>query len=343
MGKKLGVIGYGWMGQLLGRVAAEHPGVDLVSIADPAGYVERSAIGTRLFRSPDELGARLYPDYNEMFSKETLDAVIIATPEPLHLNPVIKAVDAGCHVFLEKPIARTLEEADRIISACKQAKRKLMIGYLLRFEPAYIAIRKAIEAGEIGAFKVAYARRNGTIDEARRLGGRTSVTNYIAVHDIDQILSYNPEVPVASVYARAVRGRVQEELGTWDFSWMMFEFGDGSLGVVETGWGLPENAWGDAKMHVIGTKGHYALDFVPMNVMAVNPSGWNFPITRLWNEVEGRLVGAVQTEIAHFVECLKTGREPCVGGIEGRRSLEVAIAAERSIEENRKLELPLHQ
>ncbi len=341
MSKKLGVIGYGWMGQLLGRVAAELPNVEVAAIADPAGYVERSAVGLRLFRSPDELGARLYLDYNEMLSKETLDAVIIATPEPLHVDPVIKAVDAGCHIFLEKPIARTLEEADRIISTCEQAKRKLMIGYILRFEPAYIAIRKAIEDGQIGTFRVAYARRNGTIDEARRLGGRTSVTNYIAVHDIDQILSYNPGVPVTSVYARAVRGLVQEELSTWDFSWMMFEFEDGGLGVAETGWGLPENAWGDAKMHVIGTKGHYALDFVPMNVMAVNPSGWTFPITRLWNEVEGRLVGAVQTEMAHFVECLETGREPCVGGTDGKRSLEVAIAAEKSIDENRKVALPL--
>lgn len=339
--KKLGVIGYGWMGQLLGRVAAELPNVEVAAIADPSGYVERSAVGLRLFRSPDELGATLYGDYVEMLDKESLDAVIIATPEDLHVDPVEKAVDAGCHIFLEKPIARTLDEAEQIIAACKRGKRKLMIGYILRFEPAYVAIRDAIRDGKIGVFKAAYARRNGTIDEARRLAGRTSVTNYIAVHDIDQILSYNPGVPVRSVVAKAVRGRVQEELGTWDFSWAMFEFEDGSLGIAETGWGLPENSWGDCKMHVVGTQGQYELDFVPMNVIGVNPSGWTFPVTRLWSDIEGRLTGAVQTEVAHFVECLEADREPCVGGEDGRRSLEVSIAIERAIETGKEIRLPL--
>jgi len=341
MGKRLGVIGYGWMGQLLGRVAAEIPGVKLVAVADPAGYSEKSAVGLRLFRSPEELGARLYLDYGEMLKRESLDAVIIATPEPLHVDPVLQAVSAGCHVFLEKPIARTLDEADRIIAACANAKRKLMIGYILRFEPAYVAIKRAVQNGEIGKLKVAYGRRNGSIDEARRLKGRTSVTNYIAVHDIDQILWYHEGVAVKTVYAKAVRGRVQEELGTWDFSWSMFEFRDGSLGVVETGWGLPENSWGDAKMQVIGTKGQCALDFVPMNLMTVAPEGWKFPVTRLWTEVEGRLVGAVQTEVAHFVECLEADREPCVSGMDGRRSLEVALATEMSIEKGGEIKLPL--
>lgn len=341
MTKRLGVIGYGWMGQLLGRVAGELPNVNLAAIADPAGYIERNAVGLRLFRSPEDLGATLYTDYTEMLDTESLDAVIIATPEPMHVDPVLAAVEAGCHVFLEKPIARTLDEADRIIAACKEAGRKLMIGYILRFEPAYLAIRDAVRSGKIGTFKAAYARRNGTIDEARRLAGRTSVTNYIAVHDIDQILSYHPGVPVRSVFAKAVRGRVQEELGTWDFSWAMFEFEDGSLGVVETGWGLPENSWGDSKMHVIGTRGQYELNLVPMNVMGVNPDGWTFPITRLWSDIEGRLTGAVQTEIAHFVECLETNREPCVRGEDGRRSLELAIGIERSIETGEEIRLPL--
>jgi predicted dehydrogenase len=244
-------------------------------------------------------------------------------------------------VFLEKPIARTLDEADEIINACRDAERKLMIGYILRFDPAYAAIRQGILDGKLGTFKVAYARRNGTIHEARRLGGRTSVTNYIAVHDIDQILSYNPGARVTSVVAKAVRGRVQQELGTWDFSWGMFEFEDGGLGVVETGWGLPEASWGDSKMQVIGTAGQYALDFVPMNLMAATEDGWSFPTTRLWTDVEGRLTGAVQSEIAHFVECLGTDRAPCVSGDDGRRSLEVALAIERSIESGKEIDLPL--
>jgi len=329
---KLGSIGFGWMGQLLGRVAAELPYVTLCAASDP---VEQAAAKAQ------ELGARVYTDYTEMLNKERLDGVIIATPEAMHVDPVIQAADAGCHIFLEKPIARTIAEADQIISACKEHGRKLMIGYLLRFEPAYVAIKQAIQRSDIGKFKSAYARRNGTIAEAKRLGGRTSVTNYIAVHDIDQILWYNEGVDVKSVYAKAVRGQVQKELGTWDFSWMMFEFRDGSLGVVETGWGLPKNSWGDSKMNVIGTSGQFSLDFTPMNVMAVDKEGWKFPITRLWPIVQGRIVGAVKYEVEHFISCLLNDREPAVTGEDGRRSLEVSIAAEMSIEQAKEIKLPL--
>lgn len=292
---KIGSIGFGWMGQLLGRVANELPYVTLRASSDPDEQATTKA---------EKLGANVYSNYTEMLEKEELDAVLIATPEPMHVDPVLKATDAGCHVFLEKPIARTLEQADQIISACKKSNKKLMIGYILRFEPTYVTIKEAIENGDIGQFKSAYARRNGTIEEARRLGGRTSVTNYISVHDIDQILWYNEGVEVKSVFAKAVRGSVQEELGTWDFSWMMFEFRDESLGIAETGWGLPENSWIDAKMQVIGTDGQFALDFTPMNLMASGKEGWKFPITRLWPTVQGRLVGAVKYEIEHFISCL---------------------------------------
>ncbi|MGC9529625.1 MAG: Gfo/Idh/MocA family protein [Candidatus Bipolaricaulaceae bacterium] len=152
----------------------------------------------------------MYETCGEMLEREQLDGVIIATPEHLHVDPVVQAAEAGCHIFLEKPMARTLDQADQVIAACRGNRCKLMIGYILRFEPAYIEIKRAVAGGNIGEFKSAYGRRNGTIDEARRLGGRTTVTNYIAVHDIDQILWYHPGVEVRSVYARAVRGRVQE-------------------------------------------------------------------------------------------------------------------------------------
>jgi UDP-N-acetylglucosamine 3-dehydrogenase len=248
-------------------------------------------------------------------------------------------------------MATTLEDADAIMQACASAGVKLMVGYILRFEVTYALIQSAIAEGSIGRFLSAYARRVTSISEARRLGGRVSPASYIAVHDIDQMLWYHP-VPVKSVYARALHGRVWEELGTYDSAWMMIEFEDGALGVHEVGWCLPEEwakwqrptSWGgfgDVQMKVIGTQGSLNLDFTPMNLFGVDRDGWKLPETRHWPAMHGKLVGAAKLEVEHFYECILKDQQPLVTGEDGRRSLEVLVAAERSIAEGKIVYLPL--
>jgi len=261
------------------------------------------------------------------------------------------AAQAGCHIFLEKPMATTLEDADSIIKTCTSAGVKLMIGYILRFEVSYAMIKSAITEGSVGRFLSAYARRMATINEARRLGGRVSPVSYIGVHDIDQFLWYHP-VPVKSVYAKALYGRVWEELGTYDSAWMMIEFEDGALGVHEVGWCLPEEwagwqrpaSWGgfaDVRMNVIGSEGNLNLDFTPMDLFGVDRDGWKLPDTRHWPSMHGKLVGAARLELEHFFDCVLEDKQPLVSGDDGRRSLEVMLAAERSIAEGRIVTLPL--
>jgi UDP-N-acetylglucosamine 3-dehydrogenase len=131
------------------------------------------------------------------------------------------------------------------------------------------------------------------------------------------------------------------------------EFADGSLGVIESGWGLTEKwadwsqpetwfGFGDVEMNVIGTEGVLALDFTPMNLAAVDArEGWKFPETRHWPMINGRLGGALRMEMNHFLECVVTGEPPLIDGGAGRRSLEVAIAAEQSIAQGQAIGLPL--
>jgi predicted dehydrogenase len=248
-------------------------------------------------------------------------------------------------------MATSLEDADAILKASSEAGVKLMIGYILRFEVSYAMVKSAIDEGSIGRFLSAYARRMATIGEARRLGGRVSPLTYIGVHDIDQMLWYHP-VPVRSVYARALRGRVWEELGTFDSAWLMIEFEDGALGVHEVGWCLPEewakwqtpSSWGgfgDVRMNVLGTEGNLNLDLTPMDLFGVNREGWKLPDTRHWPSMHGKLVGAAKLEVEHFFECIREDKPPIVAGEDGRRSLEVMLAAEKSIAEGQPVRLPL--
>lgn len=337
------VIGSGFMGGMLARTAAELPYVECVGAADvDVGRARQVA---------SAYGGNAYEDYEEMLEREKPDAVIIATPEPAHRAPALAAAAAGCHVFMEKPLATTLEDADAIIRACEQAGVNLMVGHILRFEATYAMIKQAIENGDIGRLLTAYARRVAGISEARRLGGRVSPVSYIGVHDFDQMLWYHPQ-PVKSVYARAARGRVWEELGTYDTAWITIEFQDGALGIHEVGWCLPEEwtgwqspptwgGFGDVRMNVIGTDGVVSLNLTPMDLYACDREGWKLPDTRHWPQMHDKVVGALKLEVEHFFECVRQDKTPLVSGEDGRRALEVMLAAELSVAEDRVVSLPL--
>jgi predicted dehydrogenase len=327
------VIGAGFMGSVLARVGHELPYARCLGAADVDLSRAKSLV--------ESFGGQPYPDFEQMLSREKPDAVIIATPEPYHLEPVRAAARHGCHIFLEKPLATNLEDADAILQACREAQVKLMIGYVLRFDTCYAMIQSAIAEGSIGRFLSAYARRVATISEARRLGGRVSPVSYISVHDVDQFLWYHP-APVKSVYAKALYGRVWEELGTYDSAWMMIEWEDGALGVHEVGWCLPEEwakwrspaSWGgfgDVQMNVLGSEGNLNLNFTPMDLYGVNREGWKLPDTRHWPAIHGRLVGAAKLEVEHFFDCVLNDKTPLITGEDGRRSLDVILAAEKSI------------
>jgi predicted dehydrogenase len=339
------VIGSGFMGSILAKTASAVPCTKCVGAAD--------IILPRAKSLTEELGGTAYEDFHTMLEKENPQAVFIATPEPDHREPAIAAAKHGAQIFLEKPMATSLQDADAIIRACEEAHIKLMIGYILRFEISYAMIQSAVAEGSIGKFMSAYARRMATISEARRLNGRVSPLTYIGVHDIDQILWYHP-VPVKSVYARALKGRVWEEFGTFDSAWLMIEFEDDTLGIHEVGWTLPEewakwqspaswNGFGDVRMNVTGTHGNLFLDFTPMNLYGVNQEGWKLPDTRHWPVLDNRIIGSVKLEVEHFIDCIRLDNAPRVTGEDGRRSLEVMLAAEKSIAEGRKIDLPLDE
>ncbi|MGB9800239.1 MAG: Gfo/Idh/MocA family protein [Thermanaerothrix sp.] len=333
----IAVIGAGFMGNLLARAASELPYARVVAVAD---------VDTRRAQSmAEQFGCPYYADTEDLLHHHHPTAVFIATPEFDHLKPTLAAAQAGCHVFVEKPIATTHHEAQQMITACHEAGVKLMVGHILRFEPSYALLYSAIVEGSIGKFLSAYARRIASINEARRLNGRISPLLYIGVHDIDQMLWYHP-VPVKSVYARPLYGRVWEEFKTFDSAWVMLEFEDGALGVHEVGWCLPETwakwetpkSWGgfgDVRMNVIGSHGNLALDFTPMDVYGVGMSGWMLPDTRHWPTLHGKVTGAVKNEVEHFLTCLLEDHPPLVTGEDGLRALDVVLAAEASIVENK--------
>jgi predicted dehydrogenase len=237
---------------------------------------------------------------DEMLAAVRLDTVHIATPDTRHLAPALAALRAGIDVFLEKPISYDLNEARQIIDEAAKLNRKLMIGHILRFDTACAAVKERIVNGELGKVVTVYGRRNCV----QGLIPRYSYSNRLyttGVHDIDLILWYFEGRKPVEVYMKTMNALGQGD----DVFWGMITMDDGSLGIVESNWLLPDvTPWrGHIVLEVIGTKGA-ALAEVPGNGLKFWTDRVDVPDTNYWPTVHGATVGALRDEIAYFIRCV---------------------------------------
>jgi len=338
----IGIIGVGLMGMLHARIFAQLPETKIVAVCDPA--LKKAPLIPGQIQKPE-----LYGNHKELVSRDDVGAVIIATPEDLHREFCVDAANHGKHILLEKPIATTLEDAQAIVDEASRNRVKLMMGHILRYDTRYAQIKAAVDDGTIGKPLVCYARRNAPIQEARRLGGRCEVEEYISVHDIDQAFWYFQD-DAMRVSAEIVEGPVMKELGVHDFIWITIRFKDGGLAVIETGWGLSEEivkwkrpeSWGgfgDVSLELIGERGSLYLDYRPMTLTAVDNEGWKFPDTLHWPLLHGEVTGDVFYEDLYFLNVLK-GKKPIIStGEDGMNALKVVLAAQRSYREGLPIDL----
>lgn len=182
---RIGIIGLG-IGFGHARRYNAFRGCDLVAVCD----VDEG----KLQRAERELGVRsLYTDYRRMLDDGRLDGVVVALPNDLHMPVAVDALQAGLHVLVEKPMARTPEECDRMIEAARRSGKVLMVGLNNRFRPDVKAVKKAIDRGEIGEVyhaQTAWLRRDGIpggwFRDVRRSGGGPLID--LGVHMLDLTL-----------------------------------------------------------------------------------------------------------------------------------------------------------
>lgn len=147
---RIGIIGLGWIAQLHHLpILSRLRDVEIVAVCDSGEGRARAIAGKYSI-------ARHYTDYHKMLNDGELDAVDICTPTDSHKDLAIAALEAGCDVFVEKPVARKYDEALQIADAVKRTKRKMMVGMNTRFRPDAMLLRSLIENNELG--KVLYVK-----------------------------------------------------------------------------------------------------------------------------------------------------------------------------------------
>lgn len=317
-----GVIGLGFFGEKHAEVLASMPGVELRALCTRHDE-RRRALAERYGV------ASHWRDYRELLADPAIEAVSITTHVDDHLAPTLAALEAGKHVLVEKPLAASVEDCDRMINAAARAGRFLMVGHICRFNPRYAIARERISAGEIGQIVSMYARRN--IPAARSATVLEKIGPLLGdgVHDTDLMLWMSGK-PIESAYALTHSTR---NLKHPDLGWAMYRFSGGAIGVIENVWSLPAGT--PFRIHeqleIIGTAGAIYVHGGDTNLVVQTAAGVDCPDTLYWPQIHGETVGALRAEIGYFVDCVARGREPnVVTPAEARAAVAAVLAADRS-------------
>ena len=263
------------------------------------------------------------------------DALIVATSLDSRADAVQVAVDGGCSVFVEAPIAATVEHAEAITARCQAARVKLMVGHVLRFEPGFARTRELLASGYVGEPLYLYTRQLLPRDVRKNAMSAAEQFLRLAVGHFDLIRWFHPGRELRRIESTPLLSSVTGDTDPPGLTWSYLEFVDGSLGVVQLGWNLfPSSitgdeiqspATGDLRLHIVGTQGALDLDLGQMSMRLVDGNGWHFPDTSLWPNSPGQPVGALRSAFEHFFECLYRDRPPLAGGADGTEALRLAL------------------
>jgi len=331
---RVGIIGAGSIAQAChGKGYAAHPQAELVACADPVRA--RHAEMRELFGD-----IRGYTTYKEMLAKENLDVVSVCTPNKFHAAATIAALEAGCHVLCEKPMAMSLREADRMAEAAKKARKKLMIGFTHRMIAGPIRCKELIKEKAIGKpfmIRVRFAHdgpypgwaKGDWFYKAALAGGGAMYD--MGIHAIDLCLWILGPITAVTAQTATIFKRIEVD----DNAVLLLEFKSGALGYIEVGWTSKPGFNG---LEIYGKEGTLICDYLrELQLCSGKASAGTDSVTH-WETIEkAPAAGGWAVEIDHWMNVVMGKERLTMNAAAGRDALEVALAAYKSSKTGRRI------
>lgn len=302
---RVGVVGAGYWGANLVRNCFELGVLDAVCDQDL-----HALEGVRT-KYPS---AQIYCDYGTMLQMAKINAVVLASPAPLHARMALQAIAAGKHVFVEKPLALTVEDAQRVVQAAKDAGAQLFVGHVLLYHPAVRTMLEVIRAGKIGRVRHLRSRRLSW----GRLRAHENVWWSFAPHDCALIYEVFREFPCELASSQSAFLSPDRS----DFAYADFRFAGGASAHVEVSWLDPEKS---SRIDVFGSAGTITLvDSRNGASLSLTPCGDRRSARgepELWREQATTIPipagEPLRLEIEAFLHAIRTGSKPATDGEEG--------------------------
>lgn len=301
---RVGVVGVGHLGSIHAKVYSKLDNVKLAGVCDC--NIERALeIGKRF-------DAASYADYEELFDK--IDAVSIVVPTSLHYNVAKDFLLHGIHVLVEKPITKTLSEADELIEIAKEKKLVLQVGHIERFNSAVLALEpylqkpRFIECQRLGPFH----------DRVKDVG----VVLDLMIHDIDIVLGLVKK-DTSAIEAVGISTISNHE----DIANVRLIFEDGAIADITASRVTKDVV---RKIRIFQEDSYISLNYLTQEVAIFRKSGEKI----VKEKIRVKKHEPLKRELKSFIECVQTGARPVVSGVEGRRALQVALEIVEKIRSN---------
>ena len=264
----------------------------------------------------------------DVFSRDDIDGIVIATPAETHYALAKEALLAGKHVFVEKPLVLIEENAQELISLAEKKQRILMVGHLLQYHPAFIRLKELIADGELGRINYIYSHRLN-LGKIRR---EENILWSFAPHDISMILTLAGEEP-ERVFATG-GNYLHEKIA--DVTTTHLEFASGLQAHIFVSWLHP---FKEQKLVVVGEKKMAVFDdtqdWAEKLLLYPHEIRWknNIPVPAKAEpeRVEIPQEEPLRKECQHFLDCITTGQQPLTDGQEGLRVLRTLNASQQSL------------
>jgi predicted dehydrogenase len=331
---KIAVVGLGIWGKNHALAYADYDRCELALVcdADPA----------RARATGENLGVRWTDDISEV-AASGVDGVSIATPDHLHAAVTLEMLKAGKSVFLEKPLATSLEEAERLAAAAAESGRIAIVDFQNRWNPAFMGIKESVSKGEIGAPVMGYVRLSDSITVAESWltwAGKSGPEWFLFPHTIDIVRWIIDQEP-ASVYALGKRGILSGRgIDCWDAIQALVQF-ESCFVTFETSWVVPAGSPSvvDSRFVLYGESGKVDYDWA-YNGLTFVRDRVEYPWIPIGTRDRyGHLTHFVYEPMRHFADCLAGTAIPESSFDDGLRNVAVIDAIRRSLAEKRPVEL----
>jgi len=313
--KKLGVavIGTGFWGRNHARVFKELEETELLAVCDI--NAERAKNVAKQF------GVRAYTSMGKLLKNKDIEAVSICVWSLNLAKETLKALKAGKHVLVEKPMATNVKQAEKLLETAEEEGLHLSVGFLMRFIPGIQHMKNAIEDKTIGNLVCATAKR---VSEWPERIGDVGVVKDTAIHDIDITRYLFGEEPIA-VYAKTGSMKYKK---FEDYAQIMLTFEGGKSAFIESNWLTPYKT---RTLVVTGSKAIMKLDYITQE-LTIEDAKKTIQPRYPWQE-------PLKLELQHFANCILKKEKPLITGMDGLKALQIAEAALKSSATGRAVKL----
>jgi predicted dehydrogenase len=357
----LAVIGCGTIGRIRAELAREHPAVTWLGLCD----IDRE-VADRL--AADTSADFVTEDFRELLVRPEVTAVIIATAENEHVDPILAAVEHRHPLFIEKPLATDPAESERVLNAIEANDVDAVIGYTQRFRRRFLTVKERLRQGQIGEVTSvvtrAFMNRMVPFATLEKTDQREALTPMVVsgTHSLDMSLWLMEGKEPVEVYARST-DRLLADLGTKDATFGVFTMDDGTLWSMNISWALPV-IWPGAvygiEIGIVGTQGVIDIEDTHRDVILASeiaqgagyqPKGFSAGAPRHVDFIgsyppgdlsDGLLWGPMREEtMTWYNRLLKGGTTPHATAADGHRNLLMTMAMDLSARREEAISLPV--